>query len=105
MTTLTVPVLGPILGGSICDVGWGWPFIFMINAAGPHLRADHAKLLKRYETHKVKMPIDVIGLALLVLFAGSRCSWCSTSARSMAGLESSLIIGLAVTALPASPPS
>src|SRR5689334_14101038 len=30
MTTLVAPVLGPILGGSICD-NLSWPFIFFIN--------------------------------------------------------------------------
>ena len=30
MTTLVAPVLGPILGGSICD-NLAWPFIFFIN--------------------------------------------------------------------------
>src|SRR5262249_53200716 len=30
MTTLVAPVLGPILGGALCD-NFSWPFIFFIN--------------------------------------------------------------------------
>src|SRR5215475_4749584 len=30
MTTLVAPVLGPILGGWLCD-NWSWPLIFFIN--------------------------------------------------------------------------
>jgi len=70
MTTLTAPVLGPILGGSICDT-WSWPFIFFINVPLALFCAPVImKMLKRYETNTVRMPIDVVGLALLVIFVG-----------------------------------
>jgi MFS transporter, DHA2 family, multidrug resistance protein len=71
MTTLTAPILGPILGGTICDT-WGWPFIFLINLPLAFLCAPViAKMLKRYETTKVKLPIDIVGLVLLILSVGS----------------------------------
>lgn len=71
MTTLCAPVLGPIVGGYLCDQ-FAWPLIFFINVplaliAAPTIR----RMLGRYETPLVKAPIDKIGLALLVLFVGS----------------------------------
>jgi len=71
MTTLVAPVLGPILGGSICD-NLSWPFIFFINVpialgCAPLI----ARTLKRFETVKVKAPIDLIGLVLLIAFVGA----------------------------------
>jgi len=71
MTTLVAPVLGPILGGSICD-NLSWPFIFFINvpialACAPLI----ARMLGRFETAKIKAPIDLVGLVLLVVFVGS----------------------------------
>ena len=98
MTTLTAPVLGPILGGSICDT-WGWPFIFLINVPLALLCAPVImKLLKRYETTKVKMPIDVIGLILLVLFVGS-LQLVLDLGKEHGWFESNLIIGLAIVAV------
>jgi len=71
MTTLVAPVLGPILGGSICD-NLAWPFIFFINVpialgCAPLI----ARLLKRFESAKVRAPIDTVGLILLVVFVGA----------------------------------
>lgn len=71
MTTLVAPVLGPILGGAICD-NLAWPFIFFINvpialACSPVIW----RLLRRFETAIVKAPIDVVGLVLLVIFVGA----------------------------------
>src|ERR1700756_2711440 len=65
MTTLVAPVLGPILGGSICD-NISWPFIFFINVpialgCAPLI----ARLLGRFESAKLKAPIDIVGLILL----------------------------------------
>jgi MFS transporter, DHA2 family, multidrug resistance protein len=98
MTTLTAPVLGPILGGSICDA-WGWPLIFLINVPLALICAPVImKLLKRYETTKVKMPIDVVGLILLVLFVGS-LQLVLDLGKEHGWFESSLIIGLGIVAL------
>jgi DHA2 family multidrug resistance protein len=71
MTTLIAPVLGPILGGSICD-NLSWPFIFFINVpialgCAPLI----ARTLARFESVKIKAPIDVVGLILLVIFVGA----------------------------------
>src|ERR1051325_6715218 len=71
MTTLVAPVLGPILGGSICD-NISWPFIFFINVpialgCAPLI----GRMLKRFESVKIKAPIDLVGLVLLVVFVGA----------------------------------
>jgi DHA2 family multidrug resistance protein len=71
MTTLTAPVLGPILGGWLCDT-LAWPAIFFINVPLALLCAPIAlRMLKRYEEKLVRAPIDTIGLVLLILFVGA----------------------------------
>jgi MFS transporter, DHA2 family, multidrug resistance protein len=71
MTTLVAPILGPILGGYLCDT-YSWPIIFLINVPLALLVAPIAwRMLKRYEEKLVRAPIDKIGLALLILFVGS----------------------------------
>src|SRR5215471_1586418 len=64
MTTLVAPVMGPILGGTLCDV-YSWPTIFFINVPLALACAPVAwRMLKRYEEKLVRAPIDTIGLAL-----------------------------------------
>lgn len=71
MTTLVAPVLGPILGGWLCD-SYSWPVIFFINVPLAMLCAPIAwRMLKRYEQALVRAPIDLIGLALLIVFVGA----------------------------------
>ena len=68
MTTLIAPVLGPILGGWLCD-GFGWPVIFFINVPLALLCAPLARrMLSRFETDAVRAPIDGVGLVLLIVF-------------------------------------
>lgn len=70
-TTMTAPVIGPVLGGWITDnVGWSW--IFLVNAPVA-LFAGLAvwKMLGKHETKKVKLPLDWVGLTLLVMWVGS----------------------------------
>jgi len=71
MTTLIAPVLGPILGGWLCD-NYSWPLIFFINVpitliCGPIVR----RMLGRFEQSTVRLPIDRTGLGLLVVFVGA----------------------------------
>lgn len=97
MTTLTAPVLGPILGGAICDT-WSWPCIFFINVPLAMLCAPVIwGLLKRYETTTVKLPIDVVGLVLLVTFVGSLQLMLDLG-KEHGWFESAEIIALAVIA-------
>lgn len=71
MTTLVAPVLGPILGGYLCDE-FSWPWIFYINLPIALACALMAwKLLARYEAPLIRNPIDTVGLGLLVLWVAA----------------------------------
>lgn len=71
MTTLLAPVVGPVLGGWICD-NWSWPWVYFINVPMALLFTVVAwNLLKRYEDPLVKNPIDTVGFLLLVIWVGS----------------------------------
>ncbi|WP_077003046.1 DHA2 family efflux MFS transporter permease subunit [Variovorax sp. KK3] len=68
MTTLVAPILGPILGGWLCD-RYAWPVIFFINVPLAMLCAPVAwRMLRRYEEARVRAPIDKVGLAILIVF-------------------------------------
>src|SRR6201996_5639892 len=71
ITTLVAPILGPILGGYISDnIHWSW--IFLINVPVGLVAAFLCwNSLKDRETPTRKLPIDRIGLALLVVWVGS----------------------------------
>ena len=71
MTTVTAPILGPILGGTISD-SWSWHWIFFINIPVAALCAFGAmRLLAPVETKTEKMRIDGVGLALMLLWIGA----------------------------------
>jgi len=71
MTTLVAPVVGPLLGGWITD-NMSWPWIFYINVPVGIVAGGVTWMLYRHrETPRRKLPIDNLGLALLVLFVGS----------------------------------
>jgi len=71
ITTLVAPICGPILGGYISDnYHWGW--IFLINVpVGLIVTAITWSNLKARETPTRKLPIDVVGLGLLIVWVGS----------------------------------
>jgi len=71
MTTLVAPVAGPLLGGWITD-NFSWPWIFYINVPFGLISAFLTwSIYRKRETATRKLPIDSIGLALLVLWVGS----------------------------------
>jgi MFS transporter, DHA2 family, multidrug resistance protein len=71
MTTVCAPIAGPILGGWISD-GWSWPWIFFINLPVVALCVFAAtQILPPFETARIKAPIDLVGLFLLVLWVGA----------------------------------
>jgi len=71
MTTLVAPVMGPLLGGWITD-NISWPWIFYINIpVGIVAAAITWALYHKRESATHKVPIDAVGLALLVLWVGS----------------------------------
>ncbi|AOU96690.1 multidrug resistance protein B [Acidihalobacter yilgarnensis] len=71
MTTVVAPVLGPIFGGWLTD-NYSWPWIFYINIPiGIFSIMVTWSLLKNRETPRRRLPIDAIGLALLVVGVGA----------------------------------
>lgn len=71
MTTLVAPIMGPLLGGWITDY-ISWPWIFYINIPVGLMAALLTwNLLKARESPTKKLPIDKVGLALLVIWVGS----------------------------------
>jgi DHA2 family multidrug resistance protein len=67
MTTIVAPIFGPILGGTISD-NWGWHWIFFINVPIAVLCSIAAvALLRGAESKTEKVPVDGIGLGMLIL--------------------------------------
>lgn len=96
-TTTAAPIVGPILGGAISD-NWTWPWIFFINLPVVAICIFLVRsMITRYETPIVKRPIDVVGLALLVLFVGAFQIMLDTG-RENDWFSSSWIVGLAIVA-------
>ncbi len=71
MTTLIAPVTGPLLGGWITD-NMAWPWIFYINVpVGIAAVVVTWGIFHKRETVRRALPIDSIGLALLVIWVGA----------------------------------
>ncbi|MDN5937934.1 MAG: DHA2 family efflux MFS transporter permease subunit [Salinisphaera sp.] len=68
MTAVVGPVAGPILGGWITD-NFHWSWIFFINVPiGLFSAAITWTLLRDRETETMRLPIDLIGLGLLIVW-------------------------------------
>jgi DHA2 family multidrug resistance protein len=71
ITTLVAPICGPILGGYISDsFHWGWIFLINVPVGLVVVVLAYANLAAR-ETAVRKLPIDVVGLGLLIVWAGA----------------------------------
>lgn len=71
MTVLVAPVVGPLLGGWITDV-ISWPWIFYINIpVGLVAAAATWSIYRTRDPGPKRVPLDYVGLALLVLFVGA----------------------------------
>jgi DHA2 family multidrug resistance protein len=71
MTTLVAPVLGPVLGGLLCN-NFDWPSIFWVNVpiamfCGPIVW----RMLRTQETPTQRRRIDAVGLGLLVTWVAA----------------------------------
>ncbi|MFZ4285094.1 DHA2 family efflux MFS transporter permease subunit [Variovorax sp. HJSM1_2] len=98
MTTLVAPVMGPLLGGWITD-NISWPWIFYINVPIGIMAAFAAWMLyHKRETPTKQLPIDKIGLALLVVWVGCMQTMLDIG-KEQDWFHSSEVIALAVVAL------
>ena len=72
MTTLVAPIMGPILGGALCD-GIGWPSIFLINVPIAVVCGYFGwRLLKSQETPIApKTRFDTVGLILMIVWVAA----------------------------------
>jgi len=71
MTVLVAPVAGPLLGGWITD-NISWPWIFYINVpVGIFAAALTWSIYHKRDPGPRRVPLDVMGLVLLVLFVGA----------------------------------
>lgn len=92
------PVLGPILGGTICDNA-SWPWIFYINIPFTIVAAVFCwRLLHDRETPTQRVPIDYVGLVLLVGWVGA-LQLILDRGRDLDWFGSPFIVTLAVVAL------
>jgi DHA2 family multidrug resistance protein len=71
MVIMIAPIFGPIIGGWITD-NFSWPWLFYINLpVGAFSAIASWSILRHRESNTVKLPIDGVGLLLLVVGVGS----------------------------------
>jgi DHA2 family multidrug resistance protein len=71
MTTVVGPIIGPLLGGWLSD-SYGWEWVFYVNVpVAIFLVFAGLRLVGNRETETKKLPVDTVGLGLLVLWVGS----------------------------------
>jgi MFS transporter, DHA2 family, multidrug resistance protein len=98
ITTLVAPVVGPVLGGWITD-NIAWPWIFYINIpVGVAAGIATWTIYHKRETPTAKIPIDKVGLGLLVIWVGSM-QVLLDKGKDLDWFNSSQIITLAVLAV------
>nr|WP_277986998.1 DHA2 family efflux MFS transporter permease subunit [Rhodocyclus gracilis] len=98
MTTMVAPVVGPILGGWLSD-NLSWPWIFYINIPVGLLAAWATwRIYRPRETATRIVPIDRLGLVLLVLWVGA-LQIMLDKGKELDWFNSWEIIALGVTAL------
>jgi len=97
MTTLVAPICGPILGGWLTDA-ISWPWIFYINVPVGALCSWLCwTRLRHRETRTMKLPIDMVGLALLIIGVGC-LQFLLDKGKELDWFQNNLIISLAIIA-------
>jgi DHA2 family multidrug resistance protein len=97
ITTMVAPVVGPVLGGWITD-NISWPWIFYINVPVGLAAALATWLIyRKRETPTVKVPIDGVGLGLLVIWVGA-LQVMLDQGKDLDWFNSPQIVALAITA-------
>ncbi|MGV3726279.1 DHA2 family efflux MFS transporter permease subunit [Hydrogenophaga sp.] len=98
MTVLVAPVAGPLLGGWITD-NISWPWIFYINIpVGLGAAALTWSIYRTRDPGPRRVPLDVVGLVLLVLFVGAMQIMIDMG-KELDWFESGEIIALAVVSV------
>jgi len=98
ITTLVAPVVGPLLGGWITD-NISWPWIFYINVpVGIAAAAVTWVIYSKRETSTCKLPIDTVGLGLLIIWVGA-LQVMLDKGKDLDWFNSTFITGLAITAV------
>src|ERR1700691_1295183 len=70
MVIIIAPIFGPIIGGWITDnLSWSWLFYINLPVRGFAATASWS-ILRHRESKKIKLPIDAVGLMLLIVGVG-----------------------------------
>ena len=98
ITTLVAPVVGPLLGGWITEnINWSW--IFYINIPVGLLSAFMTwPIYRKRESVTHKLPIDSVGLGLLVIWVGA-LQIMLDKGHELDWFQSPQVLGLGVVAL------
>ncbi|MDR5804808.1 DHA2 family efflux MFS transporter permease subunit [Caballeronia sp. LZ001] len=98
MTATVGPIAGPLLGGWITD-NYSWSWIFYVNIpVGMFAAFVIWSIYRKRETTTRKLPIDTVGLLLLIIWVGA-LQIMLDKGRDLDWFSSSLIVTLCVVAL------